>query len=273
MASAFDADIDRLACAGTSPDDWSRVAEITERFPQVIPSFGLHPWFVKGRDISPSYPEDAARPALEPYLWKQNFHELENLLAENPEAGIGETGLDFSSFAKAPADAEAMADKTEDRQERFTNRAQQEGCFAAHIDLARELNRPVVVHCVHAWGRLIEILREHSAPRVLLHAFGGAPELIPELSEMNCWFSFCGSVTNPNAKRVRAAAVAVPENRLLIETDAPDFTPAGMKPPNEPANLVHAAHAVAELRRVSIEEIARITFNNAEAFFGLTHFV
>ena len=81
------------------------------------------------------------------------------LLRENPEAGIGETGLDF--------------------QERFTNRPEQEASFVAHLDLARELNRPIAVHCVHAWGRLVDILREHPAPRVLLHAFGGAAELIP----------------------------------------------------------------------------------------------
>ena len=247
MERASAAGIERMACCGTSPDDWQKVFRLAAECPQVIPMIGIHPWFVKGRDGSPSRPDGAARPAVEPYLWEQDFQCLGKLLRENPEAGIGETGLDF--------------------QERFTNRPEQEASFVAHLDLARELNRPIAVHCVHAWGRLVDILREHPAPRVLLHAFGGAAELIPELVELNCWFSFCGSVMNPNAKRVRAAAIAVPEDRLLIETDAPDFTLPGCALPNEPANLVQIARAVAELRGISPEWLATLTFSNAESFF------
>jgi TatD DNase family protein len=196
---------------------------------------GIHPWFVS-KD------------------WKNSFQTLEACLREKEAAmlwlGIGETGLDF--------------------QEKFTNRAEQEACFAAHLDLARELDRPAAVHCVQAWGRLVEILRGHPAPRILLHAFGGAAELIPQLAELNCWFSFCGNVTNPNAKRVRAAAAAVPAERLLIETDSPDFPPAGCSSPNEPANLIHVARAVAQLRNLSVEELADCTFRNSLQFFSLS---
>jgi TatD DNase family protein len=186
--------------------------------------------------------DEASLASLGSKDWKEHFQTLGKLLREHPEAGIGETGLDF--------------------QERFTNRTEQEACFAAHLELARELNRPVAVHCVHAWGRLVELLREHPAPRVLLHAFGGAAELIPELIKLNCWFSFCGSVTHPNAKRVRAAAAAVPENRLLVETDSPDFTPAGCEPPNEPANLVHIVRAIAGLRGIPVDRLADIVQKN-----------
>jgi TatD DNase family protein len=133
--------------------------------------------------------------------------------------------------------------------------------------LARELDRPISVHCVQAWGRLIDILREHPAPGIVLHAFGGAPELIPELVKLNCRFSFCGSVTNPNAKRVRASAAAVPADRLLIETDAPDFLPAGCDAPNEPANLIYVARAVAELRGISVDQLAEVTFYTSTEFF------
>ena len=229
----------RMACCGTSSNDWNEVFQLSAEYPQVFPMIGIHPWFVKQQRLA----GDSS-----PYLWKEEFQSLENLLRDHPESGIGETGLDSH--------------------ERFTNRAEQEASFAAHLDLARELNRPVAVHCVNAWGRLIEILREHPAPRVLLHAFGGAAELIPELVELNCWFSFCGSVANPSAKRVRAAAIAVPEGRLLIETDSPDFTPLGCPEPNEPANLVHVARTVAELRGVSSERLTSQTFANAGRFFA-----
>lgn len=233
MARTEAAGVERMACCGTRSNDWNAVLLLAAEYPQVIPMIGIHPWFVKQQRLT----EDS-HPCLT----------LEKLLREHPEAGIGETGLDF--------------------QKRFTNSAEQEASFAAHLDLARELNRPVAVHCVNAWGRQIEILREHSAPRVLLHAFGGAAELIPELVELNCWFSFCGSVTHPKARRVRAAAVAVPEDRLLIETDSPDFPPSGCPEPNEPANLVVIARAVAELRGVSPESLASQTFANAERFFA-----
>ena len=259
------AGVERMACCGTSSNDWNKVFQLSAEYPQVIPMIGIHPWFVGCRAGAVTPPGSEVTDLG--YNWEQDFQTLGKLLRENPGAGIGETGLDFSSFAKASAAAEAMADKTADRQERFTNRAEQEASFIAHLDLARELNRPVAVHCVHAWGRLIEILREHPAPRVLLHAFSGAAELIPELVELNCWFSFCGSVTNPNAKRMRDAAAAVPEDRLLIETDAPDFSPVGCEPPNEPANLIHVARAVAEIRGVSVEAIADCTFFNSAQVF------
>jgi len=257
MERAAAAGVARMAVCGTSADDGLKVFQCVEKYPQIFPSIGIHPWFVQGRDGSPSRPGDAACPAVEPYL--KDFQTLEKRVRDflrsgknqqppTQSVGIGETGLDF--------------------QERFTNRAEQEASFAAHLDLARELDRPVTVHCVQAWGRLIDILKEHPAPRVLLHAFGGAPELIPELIDLNCWFSFCGSVTNPKAKRVRAAATDVPSDRLLIETDSPDFPPAGCPAPNEPANLIYVARAVAELRGVFVESLAELTFSNATEFFG-----
>lgn len=230
MERAAKAGVERIACCGTGSEDWKKVFWLAERFPQIFPMIGIHPWFVsKG--------------------WKDDFQILENLLRENPKAGIGETGLDF--------------------QKRFTNCAEQDASFTAHLDLARELNRPVAVHCVQAWGRLIEILREHPAPRILLHAFGGAPELIPALAELNCWFSFCGLVTDPHAKRMRASVAAVPDDRLLIETDSPDFTPPGCSSPNEPANLVYTARTIAELRGVSLEKVSMQMFANAQIFSSI----
>lgn len=220
--------VERMAVCGTSSNDWNQILQRAAEYPQIIPMIGIHPWFVS-------------------HDWKNSFQTLGKILRDVPTSGIGETGLDF--------------------QERFTNRAEQEESFAEHLDLARELNRPVAVHCVQAWGRLIEILREYPAPRVLLHAFGGAPELIPELTELNCWFSFCGSVTNPAAKRVRAAVAAVPSDRLLIETDSPDFPPADCPEPNEPANLIYVARAVAEIRKIPLDDLSALTSKNAERFF------
>lgn len=228
MQRAVEEGVQRMICCGMAPGDWPLVAGICSRFSQVVPSFGIHPWFVRPKHL------------------RTDLQQLESLLRKHPSAGIGETGLDF--------------------QAQFLNRAAQEESLSAHLDLAREWNRPVSIHCVRAWGRLVDLLRAHPAPRILLHAFSGSPELVPELVKLNCRFSFCGSVANPHARRVRAAAGAVPADRLLIETDSPDFTPSGCRPPNEPARLVYVARAVAGLRGVPVEEVACTSFANAEAF-------
>ncbi len=241
------AGVERMVCCGTNSGDWEKVLGLAEAVSDIgkanggtltlLPMIGIHPWFVSND-------------------WTVSFQILEKTLSEFPRrqgaepapVGIGETGLDFC--------------------DRFKNREQQEAVFAAHLDLARELNRPVVVHCVQAWGRLLDILHAHPAPRILLHAFGGAPELIPQLIKKNCWFSFCGNVTNPHVRRVRASAAAVPEDRLLMETDAPDFPPAGTDKPNEPAHLIHTARCLAELRSIPLKRLAEVTGRNAASFFA-----
>lgn len=239
LARAASVGVAQVACCGTRPAGWAAVFECAElgaigpaeTMPRVFPMIGIHPWFVPAAT-------DGASERL-----KNSIQALEKLLKGHPTAGVGETGLDFQS--------------------RFVNRQEQAESFAMHLDLARQLDRPVAVHCVHAWGTLLEILRKHSAPRIVLHAFSGAEELIPELIELNCWFSFGGSVTNPRARRVRAAAAAVPAERLLVETDAPDFPPAGSHFPNEPARLIETIQAIAMLRDVPVETIASLTFMNA----------
>lgn len=230
MERAVAAGVEQVICCGTSPHDWPLVFQALEQSKgcrlSLLPMIGIHPWFVS---------DD----------WKSDVQALGKLLREHPSAGVGECGLDF--------------------QKQFKNRAEQEECFVAHLELAAELGRPVAVHCVRAWGRLLEILREHPMPKKIIHAFSGAVELIPELTELNCWFSICGNVTKPEAKRVHAAAAAIPEDRLLIETDAPDFRPVGCEKPNEPANLVLVVRAVAELRGQPVGQVADSTFRNAES--------
>lgn len=219
-----------FAVCGTRSGDWDNVFHGLEKMKThegeklvVAQLLGIHPEFVS-RD------------------WKKSFMALEKMVRDFPKVGIGETGLDF--------------------REQFVNREEQEASFIAHLDLAQKMNRTVTIHCVKAWGRLIEILHEHPVPQILLHAFGGAVELIPDLIALNCWFSFGPLVMNPKAKRLRAAAAAVPEERLLIESDFSG------EPQNEPMNLIRVALAIAELRNSSVEEIADVTCCNARFLFS-----
>lgn len=238
-----------MTVCGTSSNDWKNVLKLAEKFPdfgkekcspmQFVPMLGIHPWFV-GSGVGAETPPKSVI-MDRGCNWKKDFQTLEKTVCDFPMLGIGETGLDFQS--------------------RFTNRSEQEASFATHLDLACELDRPIAVHCVQAWGRMIELLKKHPVPRVLLHAYSGSAELIPELIKLNGWFSFGPSVMNSASKRAREAVVAVPAVRLLIETDLVD----------EPETLIAVAGAVAKLRSVPVEKIARLTFDNAQNLFFQLH--
>jgi TatD DNase family protein len=122
---------------------------------------------------------------------------------------------------------------------------------------------------------MMELLRPqgpHPAGLVL-HAYAGPAELVPELTRLGAYFSFGGGVTYPRNRRIRSAAAAVPEDRLLAETDAPDMLPypcraGGEETPNEPANLVHAVRALAEVRGVSEDAMAGLTWENGQRVFA-----
>jgi len=233
-----------MAVCGTSPENWAQVVGRATSRLELFPTkgcrlsllIGIHPWFVGCRAGVETSPKTAIMDRG--YKREEDFQTLGKLLRQHSEVGVGETGLDFC--------------------DRFENRREQEACFVAHLNLARELDRPIAVHCVQAWGRLIEILKEHPAPCILLHAYSGSAELIPELMKLNGWFSFGEAVMNPKSKKARASVVAVPAERLLIETDS-----AG-----EPEKLVDIARTVAELRGVPVEEIADLTFTNAQKLFA-----
>jgi TatD DNase family protein len=247
LARAATANVEGVVVCGTSPADWDQAFQTVEKSNSTFSilgketcalrlSVGIHPWFVDCRAGSVTPPETVITDRC--YRWDADFQTLEEMLRDFSMLGIGECGLDFS--------------------QKFSNRTEQEECFAAHLGLTVELGRPVSVHCVQAWGRLVEMLKEYPAPKVLLHAYSGSVELIPQLMKLNGWFSFGPAVMNSKAKRARAAVAAVPAERLLIETDSN----------GEPEKLIDVARAVAALRGVPVEEIAELTFNNAQSLFA-----
>ena len=232
IGRASAAHVARMAVNGSAPGDWEAVRALAERFPEVVPCYGLHPWYVAERG-------------------ERWLDDLAVRLAD-PRSAVGEIGLDH---VVEPRDEEAMAD-----------------AFRTQLGLSRDLRRPAAIHCRRAWGRLMEILREAGPHPVgmIVHSYGGGPEQVRPLTALNVFFSFSGSVTYPNNQRGRAAAAAVPADRLLIETDAPDIPPAGWPEgaTHEPANLVRVAETVAQLRGLSLDDLAALTFANAERLFG-----
>jgi TatD DNase family protein len=171
-----------------------------------------------------------------------------NDLAEIDPIAIGETGLDYYRDY-APHDAQRQL-------------------FQAHLGLAEELGKPVVIHCRAADDDVRRALADFSGT-VVLHCFSSTGLLEPAL-ERGYYISFAGNVTYPNAYELRAAAKAVPLDRLLAETDSPYLSPQPRRGrPNEPANVVHTVATLAELREVDAGELAEQLDRNANEAFGL----
>jgi TatD DNase family protein len=154
--------------------------------------------------------------------------------------------------------------------------------FVWQLRLAAERNLPVSIHCLQAWGRLLELLRAGPCPRCgfLLHSFGGPRELIGPLAELGAYFSVPGYFAHERKARQREAFRHVPPDRLLIETDAPDqllpaeriqyplTDPATRKTVNHPANLGAVYRFVAELLGEPLEPLAERVEENFRRLFG-----
>ncbi|MEI6217563.1 MAG: TatD family hydrolase [bacterium] len=236
LARARDAGVERMLCCGTSEKDWRQVEILCARHSALIPSFGLHPWHV--HDKSPT--------------WMSN---LTDLILSDPAAVIGEIGLD--------------------RTIPVGNDSEQAEAFVAQLRLAKALVRPACVHCRKAWDIILPILEDVGGlpAGFILHSYSGSAELVPRLAAMGAYFSFSGAITWPRNERGRRAVVAVPPDRLLIETDSPDLMPAeatatgNSSPPsmklNEPGNLVHVLNTVAALRNISVKALADRIWVNA----------
>jgi TatD DNase family protein len=169
-------------------------------------------------------------------------------LADLDPVAVGETGLDYYRDY-APHDAQRQL-------------------FQAHLALAEELGKPVVIHCRAADTDVARALGDFEGT-VILHCFS-SPGLLRSALERGYFVSFAGNVTYPNAYDIRAAAREIPGDRLLAETDSPYLSPQPRRGrPNEPANLVHTVAALAELRGIEPDELAAQLDRNANAAFGL----
>jgi TatD DNase family protein len=242
LAAARRQNVARMVVNGSCEGDWAEVLALAQRCPEVIPSFGYHPWYVKER---------TAR-------WQAV---LVGFLDQVPSA-IGEIGLD--------------------RWVKGHDLAQQEEVFVWQLELAAERNLPVSIHCLQAWGRLFELMRDGQRPKCgfVLHSFGGPDEMVGPLAELGAYFSLPGYFAHERKGRQRAAFRQVPPERLLIETDAPDqllpaereeyalTDQASGKRLNHPANLGAVYRFAAELLDEPLEALAKRVETNFHRLFG-----
>jgi TatD DNase family protein len=231
VAAAEQAGVDRIVTVGTDGASCRAALAAAEAFPQVYAAIGRHPNQAGGFD-------DAG------------LAELRALAAHEKCVAIGETGLDFYRD-HAP-------------------RADQERAFHAQIELARATGKPLVIHTRGADDDTIATLNQRAAGvRVILHCFSMADRIEECLTHPDWWISFAGNVTYPKAQGLRDAALRVPADRLLVETDAPYLSPQAVRgKPNQPANVVSTARVLAVERRVEYEQLELSIKRAAAAVFG-----
>jgi TatD DNase family protein len=225
------AGLTRLATVGTDPASIERALLAASEHEEVYAIVGRHPHETSGFD-------DAA------------VEEIERLAADPKVRAIGETGLDYYRD-HAPRDDQRRA-------------------FEAQLELAGRLGLPVAIHTRAAEEDTFALLREHvdRLPAVILHCFS-APDRLGECVERGYLCSFAGNVTYPKATELQQAAREVPGELLLVETDSPYLAPQPVRgKPNEPANVVHTARHLAELRGVDSAELEQTVERNAARVFG-----
>ena len=230
VSAATEVGVNRIVTVGTDGASCRAALAAAEDFPQVYAAIGRHPNSATGFD-------DA------------DLAELEALAAHPKCVAIGETGLDYYRDYAPESD--------------------QKRAFASQISLARAVGKPLVIHTRAAEDDTLSMLSELAGGvRVILHCFS-MPDRVDEcLAHDDWWFSFAGNVTYPKASDLRLAAVRVPAERLLVETDAPYLSPQARRgKPNQPAHVALTAAAVAIERRVAYEELdAAVEASATEVF-------
>jgi TatD DNase family protein len=227
--------VERVICLGLDVTTSRLAVEIAAAYPLVVAAVG----------IQPNHAAEA-RPG--------DWAEIVSLAQSDPRVvAIGETGLD-RYWDKTPFDV-------------------QRDYFARHIELARDLDKPFVIHCREAEADVVAVLREYRSRgplRAVMHSFSGDLATARACLEMGLYVSFAGMVTYPTAQNLREVAKEVPLDRLLVETDCPYLAPQPVRGKrNEPAFVAHTAALLAAVKGVSLAEIEEHTTRNAKALFGI----
>lgn len=230
---AFQAGVVQIVHAGVDMKTVSEMIALAEEYPQIFLGFGLHPH--------------------EARFWSEETEVALRRALTHPKAvAVGECGLDYYY--------------------NHSDRQAQLRAFTAQVSLARELSKPLIVHSRDAWDDTFAVLHELEGCQAsgVFHCFTGGPEVLAKIESLDFYVSFSGIVTFRNTNEIQKAARLVREDRILVETDCPFLAPQPVRGKrNEPAYVWMVAEKVADLREVSVDEIARSTTDNARRLFRL----
>jgi len=240
---AFDADRHELACAlpqmgvqkvveiACDPATFLFSLEFAKEHPNVHIAFGIHPEYAHT-------------------CTEADFGFLRECLAHEKAVALGEIGLDYHWQPET--------------------REQQIEVFKRQLSIAKELDKPVSLHIRDAFGDCMEILEEFGPYKGVMHCFSGSAEIAKRCVSLGYHIAFGGALTFKNNRRGVEAAAAVPLDRLLIETDCPYMAPEPFRGKRcDPSMVGRACEKMAEIKGISLEEMAAITTLNAQKLFGI----
>jgi TatD DNase family protein len=234
VARSIDAGVTSWITVGTDPDQVKKVLALIEKHDNMYAALGYHPHEAK---------EIAAC----------DLEFLKETAAAEKVVAIGETGLDFH-YDHSPRDV-------------------QKEIFRKHLQIASEINLPVVVHTREAFAESMEILDEFAGrlKNVVIHCYSGTAEQTKLILDRGYFVSFTGIVTFKKTDNVREAAKIIPLDKLMIETDCPFISPEPVRNqrPCEPAMLIHTAKKIAEVKEMDLEEFAEAVTATSKQFFNL----
>jgi TatD DNase family protein len=240
---AINAGIEAIITIGSDLESNIKGLELSKKYDFIYSSVGIHPHDAKDftEDIFNQIKKWATPP--HPPLTKEGQR-------GDKVVAIGETGLDYH-YDNSPREIQRQV-------------------FMKQLQLAKEVNLPVIVHSREAKKDTLEIIKESGVSKGVLHCFSGDIDMAEKAIAMGFYISIAGPVTFKNARRPKEIAKAIPDDYLLIETDAPYLAPEPFRGKrNEPAYIVNTARVIAELKGVSLEDIARITTLNAKRIFRI----
>jgi len=232
LKRAEDAGVAAILVVGTDIESSRESVELSEKYRQLYAAVGIHP-------------HDAGR------VTEKCYEIIRTLAQASPKVvAIGEIGLDFYRD-RSPRDLQELV-------------------FRSFLKMAEELQKPVIIHDRDAHGRIMAILREEQVRRGVLHCFSGDAMMAAEAIRMGFYVSIPGTVTYPSNAALRDVVREVTVERMLLETDCPYLTPVPYRGKrNEPAFVKMAAEKVAEVKGLSLDDIARITTKNVCDLFGI----
>ncbi len=228
VTNAQAAGVERIVVPSVSLDSLGTVHELCAQFPVCAPAYGFHPMYV-----ADAMPDD--------------LDELHDYLKQHQPVAVGEIGLDF--FIK------------------HYDQARQEHFFIEQLKLAREFNLPVLLHLRRAQDTILKHLRQHKVCGGIAHAFNGSRQQADEFIKLGFKLGFGGAMTYSRATKLRGLAATLPLDSIVLETDSPDIPPEFLEKglPNEPQYLPAIAQTLADLRGMALEEVAKLTSENARS--------
>lgn len=233
IQQTLEAGVEHMLCVSINLQKYPQMLEKVRPYPTISVSAGMHPMADETDDFSVEY--------------------LTELASDKKVVAIGETGLDYYYHKGDPQ--------------------WQQQRFRAHIQVANQLDKPVIVHTRDAGDDTLDILRQENAGRCggVIHCFTETQAFADQAIEMGLMISISGIVTFRNAEALRDIARSIPDDHLLIETDAPYLAPMPHRgKQNQPAYVRHVAETLAAVRDTTVEHIAEISRNNFYRLFNLT---